>query len=100
MTDKACDDAVIDEISAAILAHESVLGIDQIKTRLFGDKIYVDVDISTNGDATLNEAHDVAEQVHDDIEAKFPKVKHCMIHMNPLNMIGENSNSLTPSDSL
>jgi len=100
MTDKACDDVVIEEIRAAILAQEDVVGIDQIKTRLFGDKIYVDVDISTNGDATLNEAHDVAEQVHDDIEAKFPKVKHCMIHMNPLNMIGENSNSLTPSDSL
>ena len=84
MTDTACDDTIVEEISSVILANEAVIRIDQLKTRLFADKIYVDVEISTDGDATLNEAHDVARQIHDNIETKFPKVKHCMIHMNPL----------------
>jgi cation diffusion facilitator family transporter len=91
MTDTACDDTFVDEISAVVLAHASILGIDQIKTRLFGDKIYVDMEISTIGDATLNEAHDIAKQVHDEIEAKFPRVKHCMIHMNPGDTIDNDS---------
>ncbi|MCL2054691.1 MAG: cation diffusion facilitator family transporter [Oscillospiraceae bacterium] len=86
MTDKACDDAVIEEIRAAVLEDEAVLGIDQIKTRLFGDKIYVDLEISLNGSDTLNEAHSIAERVHENIEEKFPKVKHCMIHVNPKNL--------------
>jgi len=60
------------------------VGVDQIKTRLFGDRIYVDVEISGNGDATLFESHDMAQQVHDAIEAQFPKVKHCMVHVNPV----------------
>jgi len=51
-----------------------------------------DMDVSTNGNVTLNEARDVAEQVHLDIETKFPKVKNCMIPMNPLNMISGSSN--------
>lgn len=84
MTDKACDDRIVDEIRAVVLAQNSVVGVDQIKTRLFGDRIYVDVEISGNGDATLFESHDMAQQVHDAIEVQFPKVKHCMVHVNPV----------------
>ena len=83
MTDKACDDRIIDEMREVMLAQESVEGIDQIKTRLFGDKIYVDVEIRADGSTSLKEAHDAAHRVHDVIEEKFPKVKHCMVHVNP-----------------
>jgi len=83
MTDKACDDRIVDEMHEIILAQESVEGIDQLKTRLFGDKIYVDVEIRADGSATLVEAHGTAQRVHDAIEEKYPKVKHCMVHVNP-----------------
>ena len=83
MTDKACDDSLVEQIRAVILAQESVMAVDQIKTRLFGDRIYVDVEISMNNESTLNEAHETAHRVHDVIEAKFPKVKHCMVHVSP-----------------
>ena len=86
MTDKACDDTVIGEMCTTILAQKDVMKIDQIKTRLFGDKIYVDVEISIDGEAKLYEAHDIAQQVHDAIEKRFSNVKHCMVHMNPIDM--------------
>ena len=85
MTDKACDESVVDEIRAVVLTQEAICRIDQIKTRLFGDKIYVDLEIGVNGNATLSEAHDIAQQVHDAIEGQFPTVKHCMVHVNPEN---------------
>jgi len=83
MTDTSCDDALVDEIRAVALAQDDVLAVDQIRTRLFGDKIYVDIEISADGAATLAEAHGVAEQVHDAIEGRFENVKHCMVHVNP-----------------
>ena len=83
MTDKAADDKTEEDMRAAILSQESVLGIDMLMTRLFGSKIYVDVDISVNGAQPLEEAHTVAQNVHDAIEAGFPKVKHCTVHVNP-----------------
>lgn len=86
MTDKACDDDIIEEIQKVILTQEDVIKIDQIKTRLFGNRIYVDVEISADGDAPLHEAHNVAQQVHDVIEMSFPKVKHCMVHINPFDI--------------
>ena len=39
--------------------------------------------IALDGAITLQDAHDVAEKVHNDIEKTFPKVKHIMVHVNP-----------------
>ena len=83
MTDTACDDAVVDEIRTVALAQYDVLGVDNIMTRLFGERIYVDIEIGVDSRKTLTEAHDVAENVHNAIEKSFDKVKHCMVHVNP-----------------
>jgi len=83
MTDKACDDATVEELRDVVLAQEGVLGIHRLQTRLFGDKFYVDIEIGGDGMATLHETHDTAQRVHDAIEARFPNVKHCMVHVNP-----------------
>ena len=83
MTDQSCDEETVKKMSEEIFAQNGVLRIDQIRTRLFGDKIYVDIEIATNGNATLFESHEIAQRVHDCIEEKFPTVKHCMVHVNP-----------------
>jgi len=83
LIDKACDEQTTQHIRSTILAQEGVLGIDDIKTRLFGSKIYVDVEIAADKNMTLLEAHEIAESVHDSIESEFEMVKHCMVHVNP-----------------
>ena len=82
MTDKACETGN-EEIAAIVMESERVLGIDMIKTRIFGNKIYVDVEIRADGSISLREAHDIAEGVHDAIEERLKNVKHCMVHVNP-----------------
>lgn len=83
MIDKACPEETVGKMREVILSTEGVIGIDEIKTRLFGSKIYVEVEILMDSSKTLIEAHDTAERVHDLIEAEFPDVKHCMVHVNP-----------------
>ena len=83
MVDHSCDEATEKAIYDCVLGHEEVLGIDLFQTRIFGNKIYVDLEIQVNADYTLGKAHDIAESVHEDIEHNFPKVKHVMIHVNP-----------------
>ncbi|MCL2838855.1 MAG: cation diffusion facilitator family transporter [Oscillospiraceae bacterium] len=83
MTDKACDEKTENEMREIILAQDDVLGIDMLKTRLFGDKIYVEVEIAVDGSYVLHEAHSIAHRVHDAIESEFEKVKHCSVHVNP-----------------
>lgn len=83
MVDHACDDETIEFIKEIIKEQRGVCGIDDLKTRLFGSRIYVDVEISADGDQSLSSAHAVAESVHKAIESEIPKVKHCMVHVNP-----------------
>jgi cation diffusion facilitator family transporter len=83
MTDKSCDESIIAEMKSLILAQEGVIGIDKIKTRLFGNSIYVDVEVSANSEDSLSLVHEIAHRVHDVIEESFENVKHCMVHVNP-----------------
>ena len=86
MVDKACPDDVVEDIKKVILSVDGVKGVDLLRTRLFGSKIYVDVEISADGDKSLRETHLIAENVHDKIESNFADVKHCMVHVNPLDL--------------
>jgi len=84
LTDRACDDETETKIREIILGREGVKGLDLLRTRRFGSMIYIDVEISAIGSQSLKEAHAIAEGVHDAIEGALPNVKHCMVHVNPI----------------
>lgn len=83
MVDHSCDIDTENAIRRLVESQTGVMGIDFLQTRVFGNKIYVDIEISADGNLSLNEAHEIAEKAHDAIENEFPKVKHIMVHVNP-----------------
>ena len=83
MVDHSCDENTEKAIYDCVINHEDVLGIDLLQSRIFGNKIYVDLEIELDASYTLEKAHRIAEDIHEDIEKNFPKVKHVMIHVNP-----------------
>ena len=83
MVDHACDAETEEKLRRCAAAEEGVIQVDMIRTREFGRRIYVDLEISADGSLTLHEAHGIAQRVHDRIETGFPDVKHIMVHVNP-----------------
>lgn len=83
MTDEACDKITERGLKELIVGIDGVLGLDSLKTRKFGDRLYVEVEISADGSLSLFDAHAIADKVHDEIEFHFPSVKHCTVHTNP-----------------
>ena len=83
MTDEACDKKTVDLLMAIISSQDGVDDVDRLLTRKFGDRIYVETEISVCGDLSLREAHAVAQRVHNSIEAGCPEVKHVTVHVNP-----------------
>lgn len=81
--DTSCDEKFVCEIKELILDTKEVNDIDLLKTRVFGNKVYVDLEISLDKDLSFSEAHNISHIVHDKIENKFSNIKHCMIHINP-----------------
>lgn len=83
LVDHSADDETCTELRRIISEQNGVLCIDDLKTRMFGSKLYVDVEIGADGNQTLRQAHEIAQRVHDIIEKQFENVKHCMVHVNP-----------------
>lgn len=83
MVDRACDPEITKQIRDIILSNNEIITLDMLKTRMFGAKIFVDVEFSLDGSVTLEYAHSVADKIHDEIESTIPMVKHCMVHVNP-----------------
>lgn len=83
MMDASGGAEINEQISSFIKSQPGVERLDVLQTRKFGNKIYVDAEISVNGDLSLRDAHDIAEQVHENVERQFVSVKHIMIHVNP-----------------
>lgn len=83
MVDHSCDEETERQIYACVMEYEEVKEIDLLRTRIFGNRIYVDVEIQVEGSYTLEKAHEISEAVHEKIEDEFSKVKHIMVHVNP-----------------
>lgn len=83
MVDHSCDEQTEKQMYDCVIQNEEVKGIDLLQTRIFGNKIYMDIEIRVEASYSLQKAHKIAETIHNDIEQNFPKVKHVMVHVNP-----------------
>lgn len=83
MVDHSCDSETQEAILNSALNVQGVIDVDDLKTRLFGSKLYVDMEISADANLSLKASHEIAERVHSVIEEKHPECIHCMVHVNP-----------------
>lgn len=89
LVDQAAAPEVENAMAEMIQQQEGVLRLDLLRTRQFGSRLYLDVEIAADGNQPLFAAHQIADRVHDAIEAGFPAVKHCMVHVNPMDLSQE-----------
>ena len=83
MLDTSCGEEYERMLSEHIASQKDVARVGLLHSRMFGNKVYIELGIAVDGDKTLREAHEVAERIHTDIERQFSDIKHVMIHINP-----------------
>ena len=83
MVDHSCGEETEAAFRTTALSQEGVRGVELLRTRMFGNRVYVDLEIAADPALTLAAAHEIAERVHDAIEQTYPEVKHIMVHVNP-----------------
>lgn len=71
------------EIRNITTSTRGVLNINSLKTRQFGNKFYVELEIAVDGSITVEKGHNIAKSVHDKIESNYSNIKHCMVHVDP-----------------
>lgn len=83
MLDTSLGDDYEKRLTDYITLQKDVIQIDLLHSRMFGNKVYIDLEIAVDKNKSLQEAHAIAEQIHNDVEHHFPDIKHIMIHVNP-----------------
>ncbi len=85
MLDTSCDDEFTKKLLKTISdTHENIV-INELKTRMFGNKIYIDLEIGIDGNINLKDANKIVLNIHNIVEEKYKEVKHCNIHTVPIN---------------
>ena len=83
MLDTSCGEDYEKALTDYIAAQKDVVRVDMLHTRMFGNRTYIDLEIQVDGSLPLREAHEIAERIHDNLEAHFSDIKHVTIHLNP-----------------
>lgn len=83
MIDRACDDETAVKIRQMILSTDGVCGLKELKTRMFGAKIYVEAQITADCGLSLKEAYEISESVSKKVEREFANVKKCSVRIIP-----------------
>lgn len=91
LVDKAADQSFIEKISKDIINYPGVLKVNGLKSRMFGNKIYIELEIAVDDNLTVKEGHNIAKGVHDLLENKYDNIKHCMIHIDPYSISSEDN---------
>ncbi len=83
LVDESADEETIDEIREKTMSVKGVKAINDLKTRVSGNTIYVDIDIAVKSTITVEEGHDISDEVHELLEKDIDAIKHCMVHVEP-----------------
>jgi divalent metal cation (Fe/Co/Zn/Cd) transporter len=68
---------------AMALNTPGVLGVHDLRTRKMADLIVVDVHLEIDGEISVREGHDIADEVERRLRAGFP-VLNVMTHVDPV----------------
>ena len=83
LLDTSCGEDYENKLRDYISSQNGVVCIDLLRSRMFGNQVYIDLEIQVDGEKSLREAHEIAEHIHAGVEQQFPDIKHIMIHVNP-----------------
>lgn len=83
LVNHSADSEVNEKITAIARNVNGVQGVKNLKTRIFRNKIYADIEINVDGKLSIREAHDIAVEVHDSVERDISDIKHCLVKMEP-----------------
>lgn len=82
LMDRELPDEERTRIRQLILAHDGVLGLHDLRTRASGPQIFVQCHIELDPGLSLLTAHDIADDVENEVRAAFPGAE-VIIHQDP-----------------
>ena len=83
MMDHSCSAETEEALRRCAKEQMGVLFVKRLRTREFGSRIYVEMEICVDAGLRLIESEQISKEVHDAVEAQFPQVKHVIVCAKP-----------------
>ena len=83
LLDKAPPKAVLDHIKEVATAYPQVKKVRELRARVSGNKVLLDIAVGLNPDISIQEAHAIAHQVGREIRRQVPQVMDVVVHAEP-----------------
>ena len=90
LVDKSASNEINDKAKEVALSVDGVLGISRMRSRQFGSRAFIDMEIYADANITLAEAEVITEKVHHAVQDAIEEVKHCQVHTDPFVSRGKN----------
>jgi divalent metal cation (Fe/Co/Zn/Cd) transporter len=91
----AVDPGLVEQVTAILAAVDGVDRVDAVRIRWIGHELHAEAEITSAGDLTLTEAHDVAEHAHHLLLHEVPRLTDLIIHSSPSATDGVDPHALT-----
>lgn len=88
LVDHACDRNTQEMLLQCILKQPGVLEVSQLRTRIFGSRIYVEAEICADGAKTLAEGSRITGKIRSAIAEQFPEVKDSVVSVRSWECVG------------
>ena len=83
LLDRAPAQEIINDLREHILPTAGVIGYHHFRARNVGDLVEVDLHLQVDPRITVEEGHDIARSVRENIQSKHPEVLDVLIHVEP-----------------
>ena len=83
LMDERPEPAVLDRIRATVLEVGGVKAIDSIKVHRRGSTFTIDIEVAVDSNLTVEQGHQVASKVKNNLQNKIEHVQDVMVHVNP-----------------
>ncbi len=87
LMDQAPKQEMMIDIEKTTAAIPGIMEVQEVKGRLHGPVVYIDMKISVPRDITVEQGHQLANQAKQIIIAQHPEVEEVLIHVNPYNSL-------------
>jgi cation diffusion facilitator family transporter len=84
LLDRAPPKAVMDRIIEVATATPEVRAVREVRARVSGNRVLLDMSISLDPTLSIQQAHEVAHQVSTELHRQVPQVMDAVVHAEPL----------------
>jgi cation diffusion facilitator family transporter len=83
LTERAVDQATIDQIKDVIKANDQVRQWHRLRTRAVGREIFLDLHILVDPNLSISAAHNISEKLESDLRSRLSRPVNIIVHVEP-----------------